>query len=42
MPAWKPATRKGQPVAVQVRLPVPFGNSSIIEVEKPKGKVKFE
>ncbi|MBC6607280.1 energy transducer TonB [Hymenobacter sp. BT188] len=42
MPAWKPATRKGQPVAVQVRLPVPFGNSSIIEVEKPKGKMKYQ
>ena len=42
MPAWKPATRKGQAVAVQVRLPVPFGNSSNIEVEKPKGKLKFE
>lgn len=42
MPAWKPATRKGQPVAVQVRLPVPFGNSTIIEVEKPKGKMKYE
>jgi protein TonB len=42
MPAWKPATRKGQPIAVQVRLPVPFGNSGILEIEKPKGKVKFE
>lgn len=42
MPAWKPATRKGQPVAVQVRLPVPIGNSTIIEVEKPKGKMKYE
>lgn len=41
MPAWKPATRKGQPVAVQARLPVPFGNSSSIEVEKPTGKMKF-
>ncbi|SMB90875.1 TonB family protein [Hymenobacter roseosalivarius DSM 11622] len=42
MPAWQPATRKGQPVAVQVRLPVPFGNSTIVEVEQPKGKMKFE
>jgi len=42
MPTWAPATRKGQPVAVRVQLPVPFGNSAILEVEKPKGKVKFE
>ena len=42
MPAWKPATRKGQPVAVQIRLPVPFGNAAILNVEKPKGNVKFE
>ncbi|WP_052695583.1 energy transducer TonB [Hymenobacter sp. AT01-02] len=40
MPAWKPATRKGQPVAVQVRLPVPFGNSTDVKVEQ--GKNKFE
>lgn len=33
MPAWKPATRKGAPVAVQVRLPVPFGNSQILTVK---------
>jgi periplasmic protein TonB len=40
MPAWKPATRKGEPVAVQVRLPVPFGNSQNLRVEQ--GKTKFE
>jgi protein TonB len=40
MPAWKPATRKGAPVPVQVRLPVPFGNSQILKVEQ--GKTKFE
>lgn len=40
MPAWKPATRKGEPVPVQVRLPVPFGNSSILKVEQ--GKPKFD
>ncbi|SHL47976.1 energy transducer TonB [Hymenobacter psychrotolerans] len=40
MPAWKPATRKGEPVPVQVRLPVPFANGSILEVEQ--GKPKFE
>ncbi|WP_345115557.1 energy transducer TonB [Hymenobacter algoricola] len=42
MPAWKPATRKGQPVAIQVQLPVPFGNSTNLQVEKSKTKVKFE
>ncbi|KAA9332429.1 TonB family protein [Hymenobacter busanensis] len=40
MPAWKPALRKGQPVPVPVQLPVPFGNSSNLKVEK--SKVKFE
>ncbi|MBD2715563.1 energy transducer TonB [Microvirga sp. STR05] len=40
MPAWKPATRKGEPVPVQVRLPVPFANGSILQVEQ--GKTKFE
>lgn len=40
MPAWQPATRKGQPVAVLVRLPVPFGNSKNLKVEQ--GKAKFE
>ncbi|WP_149867003.1 energy transducer TonB [Solirubrum puertoriconensis] len=40
MPAWKPATRKGQPVAVQVQVPIPFGNSATLQVEK--SKVKFE
>ncbi|WP_400191848.1 energy transducer TonB [Hymenobacter sp. B81] len=40
MPAWKPATRKGQPVAAEVTLAVPFGNSGELIVEK--GKVKFE
>lgn len=40
MPAWKPATRKGQPVAVDVTLAVPFGGSSNLIIEK--GKVKYE
>lgn len=40
MPAWKPATRKGEPVPVQVRLPIPFGNAQILKVEQ--GKTKFE
>ncbi|MCB2377709.1 TonB family protein [Hymenobacter sp. BT635] len=40
MPAWKPATRKGQPVAIQVQLPVPFGDASSLKVEQ--GKTKFE
>lgn len=39
MPAWKPATRKGKPVAVDVTLPVPFGSANLI-IEK--GKVKYE
>ncbi|WP_165370416.1 energy transducer TonB [Hymenobacter persicinus] len=42
LPAWQPATRKGQPVAIQVQLPVPFGNSANLQVEKSKTKVKFE
>ena len=33
LPAWQPATRKGQPVAVLVRLPVPFGNSARVKFE---------
>ena len=33
MPTWQPATRKGQPVAVLVRLPVPFGNSKNVQIE---------
>ncbi|PJJ59182.1 energy transducer TonB [Hymenobacter chitinivorans] len=40
MPAWKPATRKGQPVPIQVQLPVPFGDASTLKVEQ--GKTKFE
>lgn len=40
MPAWKPATRKGQPVAIQVQLPVPFGDANTLKVEQ--GKTKFE
>ncbi|OON68790.1 energy transducer TonB [Hymenobacter sp. CRA2] len=40
MPAWKPATRKGKPVAVDVTLAVPFGTSQHVEFEQ--GKVKFE
>ena len=39
MPAWKPATRQGQPVPIQVRLPVPFGSSESLQVEQ--GKPKF-
>ena len=39
MPAWKPATRKGQPVAVLVRLPIPFGNSKNLKVEQGKTKI---
>ncbi|WP_143436563.1 TonB family protein [Hymenobacter crusticola] len=42
MPPWKAATRKGEAVPVQVQLLVPFGNSATLEVEQPKGKVKFE
>ncbi|WP_165768260.1 energy transducer TonB [Hymenobacter amundsenii] len=40
MPAWKPATRKGQPMPIQVRLPVPFGVSEGLQVEQ--GKPKFD
>ncbi|GAB3227434.1 hypothetical protein GCM10027346_10790 [Hymenobacter seoulensis] len=40
MPNWKPATRKGQPIATQVRIPIPFGNSQDLKVEQ--GKPKFE
>jgi protein TonB len=40
MPAWKPATRKGEPVPVQIRLPVPFGNAGILKVEQ--GKTKYQ
>ncbi|UOQ76312.1 energy transducer TonB [Hymenobacter sp. 5516J-16] len=40
MPSWKPATRKGQAVPTQVRLPIPFGNSEGLKVEQ--GKPKFE
>lgn len=39
MPAWKPATRKGQPIPIQVRLPIPFGVSEGLEVQQ--GKPKF-
>ncbi len=42
LPAWKPATRKGVAVSVPVQLPVPFADSSILEFEKSKTKVKFE
>jgi protein TonB len=34
LPAWQPATRKGVPVPVMIQLPVPFGDASILEVEK--------
>ncbi|GAB3839160.1 energy transducer TonB [Hymenobacter jeollabukensis] len=40
MPAWKPATRKGKPVPVDVTLAVPFGGSANLIIEK--GKVKYE
>jgi len=40
LPAFKPATRKGQPVPVQISLPVPFGNADILKVEQ--GKTKFQ
>jgi protein TonB len=40
LPAWKPATRKGQPVPVQISLPVPFGNAQILKVEQ--GKTKYQ
>lgn len=33
LPAWQPATRKGQPIPVQVRLPVPFGNAAVLQVK---------
>jgi len=42
MPPWRAATRKGEQIPTQIQLPVPFGNAIILEVEKPKGKVKFE
>lgn len=42
LPPWKPATRKGVAVSVPVQLPVPFADSSILEFEKSKTKVKFE
>ncbi|GAA4017636.1 hypothetical protein GCM10022408_34080 [Hymenobacter fastidiosus] len=42
LPPWQPATRKGQPVPIQVQLPVPFGNSTNLQVGKSKTKVKFE
>lgn len=42
LPPWKPATRKGVALPVQVQLPVPFANSQLVEVEKSKTKVKFE
>ncbi|MBO0360043.1 energy transducer TonB [Hymenobacter sp. BT186] len=40
LPPWKPATRKGQPVPVQISLPVPFGNAQILKVEQ--GKTKYQ
>ncbi|GGF19457.1 energy transducer TonB [Hymenobacter cavernae] len=42
MPPWKAATRKGEPIPAQIQLPVPFGNAAILEVEKPRGNVKFD
>ncbi|WP_375434757.1 TonB family protein [uncultured Hymenobacter sp.] len=38
LPAFKPATRKGQPVPVQISLPVPFGNGQILKVEQANNK----
>jgi protein TonB len=38
LPAFKPATRKGQPVPVQISLPVPFGNAQILKVEQANNK----
>ncbi|UOG76170.1 energy transducer TonB [Hymenobacter tibetensis] len=38
LPAFKPATRKGQPVPVQISLPVPFGNGQILKVEQGNNK----
>lgn len=40
LPPWKPAARKGQPVPVQISLPVPFGNADILKVEQGKTKIK--
>ena len=34
LPAWQPATRMGEPLPVQIQLPVPFGNASILKVAK--------
>ncbi|WP_324671716.1 TonB family protein [Hymenobacter sp. GOD-10R] len=42
MPPWRAATRKGEQIPVQIQLAVPFGNSAVLEVEQPQGKVKFE
>lgn len=38
LPAFKPATRKGQPVPVLISLPVPFGNGQILKVEQANNK----
>ena len=38
LPAFKPATRKGQPVPVMISLPVPFGNGQILKVEQANNK----
>jgi protein TonB len=34
---WLPGRQKGRPVRVQVQLPISFGVSGNLEVEKPKG-----
>jgi protein TonB len=34
LPAWQPATRLGEPLPVQIQLPVPFGNASILKLAK--------
>lgn len=40
MPAWLPAKRKGETLAMPVQLPFTFGSAANLEIEK--GKVKFE
>ncbi len=34
LPPWQPATRLGVPLPVAIQLPVPFGNSALLQVEK--------
>ena len=42
LPAWKPATRKGQPVAVQVQLARSVRQLSHYRSGKAKGKPKYD